>query len=223
MTTARLITRALVDETSANLLPLLDDVDGPVMPPYLRMEALWDDVTSAAGMPAQSGAVTSIANGFQICYAGEGGCRSLTDFRWDTVGRITDFTVDGQLIAPRLAVGGSYSGSTLTFTGLYSYLQTSDGIVNILFAVRNTSGHALGSAKQQPFLPSFVTAGGVRAPYEKQDSVAFEGSLVPGAAERAHRRGHAPVAGGPATDTTRAVKAYRRRGRATCTGLEGFG
>lgn len=181
MAKARLIAQALVDDTSAKVLPLLNDVAGPVMPSYLRMEALWDDIDTAAGVPGQPGAVKNVADGFQICYAGQGGCQSLTGFHWDSAGLITGFTVDGQLISPRLAVGGTYSGSALTFSSVYSYLQTSDGVVNVLFEIRNTSGHSLGSAKRAPFLPILVTAAGTRVPYDKHDSVLFAGPLAPGA------------------------------------------
>ena len=51
MAKARLIAQALVDDASAGVLPLLNDVAGPVMPPYLRMQALWDDIDKAAGGP----------------------------------------------------------------------------------------------------------------------------------------------------------------------------
>lgn len=181
MAKARLIAQALVDDASAGVLPLLNDVAGPVMPPYLRMQALWDDIDKAAGVPGQPGAVTKAVGGFQMCYAGQGGCQSLSDIHWDSAGRITDFAVDGLPISPRLAVGRTYSGSALTFISVYSYLQTSDGVVNVLFKVRNTSGHVLGSAKQPAFLPIFVTAGGTHLRYKKHYSVIFAGPLAPGA------------------------------------------
>jgi len=181
MAKARLIAQALVNDASAGVLPLLNDVAGPVMPPYLRMQALWDDVDTAAGVPSQPGAVTNVVGGFQMCYPAQGGCQSLSGFHWDSAGRITDFAVDGQPISPRLAVGSTYSGSALTFSSAYSYLQTSDGVVNILFKVRNTSGHALGSAKRPAFLPIFVASGGTRVSYNKHYSVIFAGPLEPGA------------------------------------------
>src|ERR1039457_1808669 len=115
MAKARLIAQALVDSASAGILPLLNDVAGPVMPPYLRMEALWDDINKAAGARSEPGSVTKAADGFQMCYAGQGGCQSLSDIHWDSAGRITDFAVDGLPISPRLAVGRTYSGSALTF------------------------------------------------------------------------------------------------------------
>jgi hypothetical protein len=181
MANARLIAQALVDNTSTGILPLLHEVAGPVMPPYLRMEALWDDVYKAAGASSQAGAVTKAAGGFQMCYAGQGGCQSLSNIRWDSAGRITDFMVDGLPISPRLAVGHTYSGSALTFISVYSYLQTSDGEVNVLFKVRNTSGHVLGSAKQPAFLPVFVTPDGTHLQYKKHYSVIFAGPLAPDA------------------------------------------
>jgi len=182
MVTARLIAQALVDQSSAKTSTLIGHVAGPVMPSYLRMEALWDEVNAAAaGSQAQPGTVTSMLGGFQICYAQQGGCQSLTDFHWDSVGRITDFAVDGQLISPRLAVGGTYSGSVLTFSSVYSYLETAYGEVTVIFEVRNTSGDALGSAKQPAFLPEFVTAGGTQVTYDTDRSTITDGPLPPGA------------------------------------------
>jgi hypothetical protein len=180
MATARLISQAVVDESYTKLLSLLGDVAGPVMPSYLQMQALWDEILSAAGSPGHPGTVTSIADGFRICYPKQGGCESLTDFQWDSAGRITEFVTDGLPIAPRLAVGGSYSGSALTFTSVYSYLDTVTGEVDVVFEARNTSGHALGSAKQSAFLPVLVTATGAQLPYVTTDSIVTDGPLAPG-------------------------------------------
>ncbi len=180
MATARLIAQALVDESYTKLLSLQGVVAGPVMPSYLQMEALWDEIDAAAGSPGQPGMVRSIAGGLQICYAKQGGCESLTDFHWDSAGRITDFEADGLLISPRLAVGGSYSGSALTFTSVYSYLDSVTGEVDVVFEARNTSGHALGSAKQPTFLPVLVTAAGAQVPYDTAASIVTDGPLAPG-------------------------------------------
>jgi hypothetical protein len=179
MTGSRLIAQALADQSSARILPLLSYVAGSVLPSYIRMEALWDEVNAAAGAPGQPGSVASAAGGFQICYAQQGGCQSLTDFQWDSTGRITDFAVDGQLISPRLAVGGSYSGSALTFSSLYTYLETAYGEVTVVFEVRNTSGHVLGLAKQPAFLPVFVTASGSQVPYDPARYTITDGPIPP--------------------------------------------
>jgi hypothetical protein len=181
MARGRQIAQALVDSKSKNISPLLGDVTGPVMPPYLRMEALWDDVIEAAGLKAQPGSVKNIAGGFQICYAAQGGCQSLTGFQWDSNGRITGLTIDGLPVAPRLTVGGGYSGSGLTFTAVYAYLQTSDGIVNVLYKVRNTSSHALGTSKKPPFVPVFEPSNGKKLTYDAEKSAVFYGPLNPGA------------------------------------------
>ena len=181
MARSRLIAQAVADQSSARMLSLLSYAAGPVMPSYLRMQALWDEVNAAAGPPSQPGSVTSLAGGFQVCYAQQGGCQSLTDFHWDSAGRITDFAVDGELISPRLAVGGTYSGSALTFSSVYSYLETAYGETTVVFEVKNTSGHVLGSAKQPPFLPVFVTPGGTQVPYNTDRSTVTDGSFPPGA------------------------------------------
>jgi hypothetical protein len=178
---ARLIAQALADQSSAQILPLLSYVTGPVMPSYLRMHALWDEVNAAAGSPSQPGTVTAISGGYQICYAQQGGCQSLTDFHRASNGRITDFAVDGLLISPRLAVGGTYSGSALAFSSVYCYLETAYGQITVIFEVRNTSGHALGIAKQLAFLPVLVTAGGTRVPYSPEYSTITDGPIPPGA------------------------------------------
>jgi hypothetical protein len=181
MARSRLIAQAVADQSSARTLSLLSYAAGPVMPSYLRMHALWDEVNAAAGKPSQPGSVTSVAGGFQVCYAQQGGCQSLTDFQWDSAGRITDFAVDGDLISPRLAVGGDYSGSVLAFSSVYSYLETAYGEITVVFEVKNTSGHALGSAKKPPFLPVFVTPGGKHVPYDAGRSTVTDGSFPPGA------------------------------------------
>jgi hypothetical protein len=181
MATSRLIAQAVADQSSTKMLSLLSYAAGPVMPSYLRMQALWDEINAAAGPPSQPGSVTSVADGFQVCYAQQGGCQSLTDFHRDSVGRITDFAVDGELISPRLAVGGTYSGSALTFSSVYSYLETAYGETTVVFEAKNTSGHALGSAKQLPFLPVFVTPGGTQVPYDTDRSTVSDGSFPPGA------------------------------------------
>ncbi len=180
MATARLIAQALVDHSYTKLLALKSDVAGPVMPSYLQMEALWDEIDAATGSPGQPGTVTSIADGFKICYAKQGGCQSLTDFHWDSAGRITDFEVGGLLISPRLAVGGSYSSSGVTFISVYSYVGTGDGEVNVVFEARNTSGHALGSAKQPAFLPALVTAVGTQLPFNTAASIVTNGPIPSG-------------------------------------------
>jgi hypothetical protein len=180
MTTARLIAQALVDDSYTKLLSLQGNVAGPVMPSYLQMEALWDEIDAATGSPGQPGTVTSIAEGFQICYAKQGGCQSLTDFHWDGAGRITGFDVGGLPISPRLAVGGSYSSPALTFTSVYSYVGTGDGEVNVVFEARNTSGHTLGSAKHPAFLPVLITAAGTQVPYNTAASIITDGPLTPG-------------------------------------------
>jgi hypothetical protein len=181
ITRSRLIAQAVADQSSAKMLSLLSYAAGPVMPSYLRMEALWDEVNAGTGTPSQSGSLTGVAGGFQVCYAQQGGCQSLTDFHSDSTGRITDFAVDGELISPRLAVGGTYSGSALTFSSVYSYLETAYGETAVVFEAKNTSGHALGSAKQPPFLPVFVTPGGTQVPYDTGRSTVTDGSFPPGA------------------------------------------
>jgi hypothetical protein len=181
MATGRLIAQAVADQSSAKMLPLLNHVSGSVMPSYLRMEALWDEIRAAGSSPSLPGTVTSVVGGFQVCYAQQGGCQSLTDFHWDTVGRITDFAVDDQLISPRLAVGKTSSGSAITFSSVYSYLETAYGEVTVVFEAKNTSGHALGSAKQPPFLPVFVTSGGTQVSSDTDRSTLVNGSFPPGA------------------------------------------
>jgi hypothetical protein len=180
MAAARLIAQALVDESYKKLLSLHGEVTGPAMPSYLQLQALWDEILAAAGSPGKPGKVTSIAGGFQICYPKQGGCESLTDFHWNSAGRITDFAADGLLVSPRLGVGGSYSGSALTFTNVYSYLDTVTGEVDVVFEARNTSGHALGSAKRPAFLPVLVTAADVHVPYDTSASIVTDGPLAPG-------------------------------------------
>jgi hypothetical protein len=64
---------------------------------------------------------------------------------------------------------------------VYAYLQTSDGVVNVLFKVKNTSSHALGTAKKLPFVAQFITTSGKKLSYDASKSALFEGPLNPGA------------------------------------------
>src|ERR1700722_17853461 len=61
MASARLIAQALADQSSGQISPLLSHVAGPVMPSYVRMHALWDEINAAgSSSPGQPGTVTSI-------------------------------------------------------------------------------------------------------------------------------------------------------------------
>jgi hypothetical protein len=177
---ARLLMSALASGSPASIRSARDSVAGPVMTPYIRMQALLAEAAAASGQPQDVGSVTAISGGgYQICYPQGQGCQSFSAFRSDATGRITGMDVDGQPVAARLAVGPSDSQHGLVLTAVASYLGTSTGHVDVIFRVRNVSNHDI-STGSPPFLPVFVTSpGGAQLNYDDFDS-AIPGPLRPG-------------------------------------------
>ena len=175
---AKLIAYALASESASEVSSTGSSVAGPVMPHYIRMQALWDTAYAAAGDSAQPGSVTQIPGGFQSCWPGATGCQSYTGFRSDGSGRITDFLVNGESVSSRLSIGADSTGSGLEISSVSAYLSTQTGTVVISFQVRNAGQQTVGSANPA-FLPVFVTSGGSVFNYENSDSV-LPGPLPPG-------------------------------------------
>jgi hypothetical protein len=177
---AQLFAYGLASDTVASVSSLRSSVAGPVMSHYLTYQSIRSEAAAAAGQPYPPGTVTRIPGGFQICADSSSGgvCQSLTGFRSDATGRITDLAVDGQLISARLAIGPNTSGSGLTLTGVTSYLNTTTGVVFIACTVRNISGQTVGSFSP-PFLPVFVIPDGTQLNYDTTYSV-LPGPLRPG-------------------------------------------
>jgi hypothetical protein len=174
------VVSALASGSPASIRSARDSVAGPVMTPYIRMQALLSEAAAASGQPEDVCSVTAISGGgYQICYPQGQGCQSFSAFRSDATGRITGMDVDGQPVSARLAVGPSDSEHGLVLTAVASYLGTSTGHVDVIFRVRNVSNHDI-STGSPPFLPVFVTSpGGAQFNYDDFDS-AIPGPLRPG-------------------------------------------
>jgi hypothetical protein len=156
-------------------------VAGPVMHSYLRQEAHAVEADAAAGSPDPTGTVSTIPGGYQDCSTNSNGdttCNGFTGFRTDAAGRITDATVDGQLISARLAVGTSTTSSRLVISDVGSYVPTAASKVVVSFKVRNVSSHAITGSP--PFLALFDPAGGGQFSEDDNYSVLPGAGLQPG-------------------------------------------
>lgn len=103
---------------------------------YARFESLFAEANAASGSPDASETVSTIPGGYQDCGPDSNGntvCDAFTGFRTDASGLITDFAVNGHPVAPRLAAGGSGTGSQLTISDVVAYRLLSIGEVVVTY------------------------------------------------------------------------------------------
>lgn len=166
---AKVLAYALAGTSASVMLKALSSVSGPVMDAYVRHEALVDEAYAEAGQD-QPESASKIPDGYQLCYSGT--CQSLTGFRSDASGRITDFFSEGAL-----AVGAGSTGSGLEISDVSLLAAPAAGIMFVTFEAHDMSWTPVNT--DPPFLPVFVASDGSRFQYEVQDSL-MPSSLQPG-------------------------------------------
>lgn len=116
-------------------------VGGATMRGYVSFQATMAAAQSAAGEPPSPASVTAIPGGYQLADTGNSGItvHTFTAFQHDAIGRVTDLQVDGQAIAPRLAVGPDNTGH-LKITGVVAYTPATFNELTIAFKVKNVGG-----------------------------------------------------------------------------------
>jgi len=160
---------------------LASAISGPVMRNYARFQALLAEANAASGSPETPETVSTIAGGYQDCGTDSNGntiCDSLTGFRTDASGRITDLAVNGHLISPRLAVGASNIGSQLAISNVVAYRLVSIGEVVVIYKARNITSHVVGNGNPA-FLAVFDPSSGGQFQEDDTNST-LPGNLQPG-------------------------------------------
>lgn len=130
-------------------------VSGPVMRAYDGFEAEQTQANNAAGQPVSPGTVNYIGHGgYQACF--DSNCLTMSDWRTDAAGRITDLSVNGQPVSDRVAVGRSTIGSRLALSHVVA-IRAADAsnLVLIAFKVKG-----LRRLEGGDFLAQFDTADG---------------------------------------------------------------
>jgi hypothetical protein len=166
--------------SSTDWSPVANAISGPVMREYVKFQALWDEAMAANGQPVAPETVSTIPGGYQLCATSNGGtsCDSFTGWQTDGQGHITDLDVNGQLIAPRLAVGKPDTGSQLAISNVISYRPGNSNEVYVAYKVSNVSGQTFGNGNPA-WLAVFDASGGQEFQEDENNSV-IPSNLQPG-------------------------------------------
>ena len=156
-------------------------ISGSVMPHYAQFQALLAEADAAAGSPGTPEAVSVITGGYRLCGTSSNddtSCVTLTGFRVDTSGRVTDVAVNGQPISTRLAAGPAETGSHLAISDVVAYRLGSIGQVVITYKARNITDHVVGNGNPA-FLAYFDPSSGGQF-QEDDDNSTLPSNLQPG-------------------------------------------
>jgi hypothetical protein len=152
-------------------------ISGPVTQNFTEFEALVTEAAIAFDDPNKPGRVSTIPDGYKWCETDGTSCESLTGFRSDTQGRITNFAVNGHLISTQLAIGASSNGLQIAISDVIAWQATPDEML-VVYKARSITSHDMGPGNPV-FLPIFNPSTGGQLPEDSSESI-LPGNLKPG-------------------------------------------